>query len=80
MSDFHALVAAVHGEVWQGGAGARPELCALLAELDAAPLPAGVTRLATACMAPGPHLAEQDGDDTIPEPCGLFSRREAARR
>ncbi|MEM1432035.1 MAG: hypothetical protein AAGG09_21465 [Pseudomonadota bacterium] len=60
MSDFHELLIAVHGEIWEGGTTPRSDLSELLSELVDAPMPAGVVRLPTAAMAPGPHLAAQD--------------------
>jgi len=82
MSDFFSLVAAVHGEVWEGGTEASPHLSALLMDLAAAETPEGVIRLSTARMAPGPHLAAQDaaGGDQTSHAAGLADRRDAATR
>ncbi|MEM0936841.1 MAG: hypothetical protein AAF646_01120 [Pseudomonadota bacterium] len=60
MPEFHNLLAALHGEIWEGGTGARPELDTMLAELGATELPQGVARLPSSSMHAGPHLAAQD--------------------
>mgnify|MGYP006274926491 CR=1 FL=1 len=77
MSDFHLLVRSIHAEVWDSGCGDTAALNALLADLAQTPPPAGVARLPSARIAPGPHLAAQPevtgtGDD-------LRRRREARR-
>ena len=67
MAHFHDLLFAVHGEIWEGGTEARPELDAMLRGLGAARLPKGVRRLPSAAMVAGPHLAAQDEADDASE-------------
>jgi len=60
MAEFHDRLAAVHREVRAAGGEATAVLDARLAELGAAELPAGISRLPSSCLRPGPHLAPQD--------------------
>jgi hypothetical protein len=60
MAEFHERLDAVHREVRDAGGEATAVLDARLAELGAAELPAGVSRLPSSCLRPGPHLAPQD--------------------
>jgi hypothetical protein len=59
MSDFHAALRAVHGEMWETGADQGRDLQLLLDRLSDQPLPVGVRRLPSARMTLGPHLAPQ---------------------
>ena len=59
MPHYKDRLAAVQWEIWAGGVTATPELETMLRELEAAPLPEGVSRLPTAQMRPGPHLEAQ---------------------
>ncbi len=60
MAAFHDLLLTVHGEIWDAGTEPRPELEDVLTRLETVDLPDGVTRLPTAAMTSGPHLAAQD--------------------
>jgi hypothetical protein len=77
MSDFHSIVRSIQAEVWECGPHATAALDDLLSDLARTAPPAGVTRLSSARIAPGPHLAAQ------PEQVGavddLRRRREARR-
>jgi hypothetical protein len=77
MTDFHSIVRSIHAEVWESGPHESAALGDLLSDLARTKLPPGVTRLSSARIAPGPHLAAQ------PEPAGsgddLRRRREARR-
>lgn len=79
MSDFHRLFRKVHCEIWDSGVGATPELSGLLAELECADLPEGVTRLPTARLAPGPHIAAQTEHDLPDERVAWLETRRLAR-
>lgn len=77
MCDFHSLVRSIHAEVWDSGPDGNPELDGLLSDLARTAPPAGVSRLPSARISPGPHLAAQaeaagTGDD-------LRRRREVRR-
>ncbi|MEE4118617.1 MAG: hypothetical protein V2I65_06350 [Paracoccaceae bacterium] len=60
MSEFHVRLDAVHAEVLESGYEATATLDRKLSALAGAALPEGVTRLPTARMCPGPHLAPQE--------------------
>lgn len=76
MSDFHAILRSVHGELWEAGPDGDGRLQTLLDDLVRQPLPDGITRLPSACMGPGPHLAPQlDGDPGEPHVSWLDAHR-----
>jgi hypothetical protein len=59
MTAFHDRLAGLQRILWASGHRPSPELEDMIARLSEAPLPRGVVRLPTACMAPGPHLEPQ---------------------
>ena len=85
MAEFHERLAAVHREVRAAGGEPTAVLDARLADLGAAEMPAGVSRLPSSCLRPGPHLAPQDdarGGDLAafgPDWAGAGRARSAAR-
>lgn len=74
MSEFHDRLDAVHAEVQEAGHEATATLDRKLSALARADLPAGVRRLPTSRMRPGPHLAPQV-DVGATSPSGAGGRR-----
>ena len=59
MSTFYGSLRAVRVALWDNGSDPGRELEESLSALAAAPLPAGIVRVTSRGMRPGPHLAAQ---------------------